>query len=365
MKNSLLLLLILILFIGCNPEIFNLKTKACFDYSPTNNLKTRDTINFSNCSTNSNYYIWYFGDGDYSLEKEPKHSYRFMESYQVKLIAANRSENNIYITHDSDTIIKFINISIGVPKACFKYTNLFGTKVSFTNCSSYGTNYYWNFGDGTNSNEENPIHNYVYSGSYNVKLKISNDIYIDSINNIITVSDEISLNNNIGIKNFPATLDIDDDRINDLLFTTITYNGVSNHFSYSKITPLNNYEIAIDTIVQRTWDINPSNLTDTVFNLVTRFYPKIYVLGDRILNSNDFSNKALNLSIYDSSNYGYRSIIDLNFWNKDEIRYIGFRKTIGNITKIGWIKLKVLNYTNVTLYSYKIPVEVENLLIDK
>ena len=365
MKNSLLLLIISILFIGCNPDIFSDKTKACFDYSPMNDLKTSDTIIFSNCSLNSNYFFWDFGDGSYSYEKEPKHVFKKKQSYLVKLIVSKWLPDKYTNIQESDTISRLINISIGVPKACFKYTNLFGTKVSFTNCSSYGTHYYWNFGDGTTSAEENPIHNYVYSGSYNVKLKISNDIYIDSINNNITVSDEISLNNNIGIKSFPATLDIDDDRINDLLFTAITYNGVSNHFSYSKITPLNNYEIAIDTIVQRTWDINPSNLTDTVFNLVTRFYPKIYVLGDRILNSNDFSNKALNLSIYDSSYYGYRSIIDLNFWNKDEIRYIGFRKTIGNITKIGWIKLKVLNYTNVTLYSYKIPVEVENLLIDK
>lgn len=365
MKKSLLLFIISILLIGCNPDIFNHKTKACFDYYPTDNLRTSDTIQFSNCSVNSNYYYWDFGDGSFSHEKNPKHVFKNKKSYHVKLIVSKWLPDKYTNTQESDTLSRLIDISVGVPKACFTYTNLLGTKVSFSNCSSYGNNYNWDFGDGNFSAEQNPTHIYVYGGLYNIKLTISNNTFIDSISKNITVSDEISLNNNIGIKSFPATLDIDDDKIDDLQFIVLSYDGVSNHYSFSSIKPLNNYEIAIDSIVQQTWDVNPSNLTDTLFNLVTVFYPKIYVLGDTILNSNNFSNKKLYLSIYDSSHYGYRSIFNLNFWNKDEIRYIGFRKTIGNITKTGWIKLKVINYTNVTLYSYKIPVEIENLLIDK
>lgn len=49
-------------------------------------------------------------------------------------------------------------------------------------------------------------------------------------------------------------------------------------------------------------------------------------------------------------------------WTKDEIRFIGYRKTVGTKTKIGWIKLKVFN--NITLFSYKMPVEADFLIID-
>lgn len=42
--------------------------------------------------------------------------------------------------------------------------------VTFTNKSANADRYYWDFGDGTISTEENPVHRFNFWGTYNVKL---------------------------------------------------------------------------------------------------------------------------------------------------------------------------------------------------
>ena len=50
-----------------------------------------------------------------------------------------------------------------------------GTEVNFTakNSSKNGS-YLWNFGDGSFSNQENPVHNYKKSGTFDVSLSVTN-----------------------------------------------------------------------------------------------------------------------------------------------------------------------------------------------
>jgi PKD repeat protein len=43
-------------------------------------------------------------------------------------------------------------------------------KITFANSTSNASSYYWEFGDGSNSKEENPIHTYSTEGTYSVKL---------------------------------------------------------------------------------------------------------------------------------------------------------------------------------------------------
>ena len=46
-------------------------------------------------------------------------------------------------------------------------------KVTFlANCSENGFRYYWDFGDGNNSNEKHPEHIYASPGTYTVELKV-------------------------------------------------------------------------------------------------------------------------------------------------------------------------------------------------
>lgn len=75
-----------------------------------------------------------------------------------------------------------LNITLqDIPKALFELQDTLACaehEVSFKNKSSSvaALNYYWQFGDGSSSNEQTPRHSYASQGSYTVSLKVSTDI---------------------------------------------------------------------------------------------------------------------------------------------------------------------------------------------
>ena len=366
MKNYLLLVIIVILFFGCNPDIFNLRTKARFDYSPLIDLKTSDTIKFTNNSLNANYYYWDFGDRNYSYEKNPKHIYRIKNSHRVKLFVAKRSKNDTTNIQDSDTTSQVINVSIGVPKANFWHQNSAGSKVSFFNISDYGINYLWDFGDGTTSTDENPIHTYVYSGTYKVKLIISNEIVSDSISQSISVNDEIILNNAFIACLRQFSIDVDYDGINDFEFNTrCSFTNTTSEY-YIAVRGISTYQIYTDSVTSFPW-VKPFNGDTIFYSPKKKYIPKVYVLDNKIKNSNITSSESLYIAY---RNFPHdigmiNSGIYINNWLGDDIKYLCFQKKDETKTIIGWIKLKVSNYSDATLISFKIPVVTESLLINK
>lgn len=72
------------------------------------------------------------------------------------------------------------------PIACFQYeseipdTIRTDQAIQFNNCSSNGQTYFWDFNDGTTSNEINPSHHFTTKGAYTVTLKVINSFGIDS-----------------------------------------------------------------------------------------------------------------------------------------------------------------------------------------
>jgi len=94
---------------------------------------------------------------------------------------------NVSLGVCSDSQSNTIEITIFEhPIAAYTY-NADNQEITFTNTSTEATNYSWDFGDGNNSTDENPIHTYDVSGTYNVSLTASNqvcsdDIYSENIN---------------------------------------------------------------------------------------------------------------------------------------------------------------------------------------
>ncbi|MFN0216226.1 MAG: PKD domain-containing protein [Saprospiraceae bacterium] len=60
-----------------------------------------------------------------------------------------------------------------IPTVAFNFT-MNGTTASFNNLSTNATNYFWNFGDGSNSMLANPMHTYTSEGSFTVTLSAWN-----------------------------------------------------------------------------------------------------------------------------------------------------------------------------------------------
>ena len=118
---------------------------------------------------------WDFGDGTYSTEKNPTHTYSKTGTYTVKLTATNEAGSS---TKNKANYIK-VTTGSKTPVADFWGTPISGKaplKVTFKETSKGApTAWKWDFGDGTSSTEKNPTHTYSKTGTYTVKLTATNE----------------------------------------------------------------------------------------------------------------------------------------------------------------------------------------------
>jgi PKD repeat protein len=86
----------------------------------------------------------------------------------------NGSGGNAYLPIITDRITQFL-WKRHKSSADFNWTSNSLT-TSFTDTSTGSLAWWWDFGDGSFSNEQNPTHSYAATGNYQVKLYIENDI---------------------------------------------------------------------------------------------------------------------------------------------------------------------------------------------
>ncbi|AKB28648.1 cell surface protein [Methanosarcina siciliae T4/M] len=146
-----------------------------FSASPTSG-KTPLSVSFTDESTGSpTAWNWTFGDGTYSTEKNPVHTYEKVGKYAVKLTLNETG------TRSEVTKYGYIIVSNGyeVPVAAFSASPVSGKEplsVSFTDQSTGSpSSWKWTFGDGTYSTAENPVHVYSEAGAYSVTLRVRNE----------------------------------------------------------------------------------------------------------------------------------------------------------------------------------------------
>ncbi|MFH0893368.1 MAG: PKD domain-containing protein [Bacteroidota bacterium] len=73
-------------------------------------------------------------------------------------------------------------------------TTLENPDITFFNGSTGATQYAWNFGDGTNSSVENPIHTYTETGQYVIVLTVTNSLgCTDSTMQTVIIKDPFSI----------------------------------------------------------------------------------------------------------------------------------------------------------------------------
>jgi hypothetical protein len=153
---------------------------ADFTYTPqypyTSTPITFDSSNSeTRQGTHINIYNWQFGDGNDSWSANPTHTYTENGIYNVTLsITNNQSE--------TDNITKTITIHNIRPNAEFDIPCIFAfinETINFTSQSTDVdgsiTDWYYDFGDGTYSSEENPIHHFSSSGFYTITLEVTDD----------------------------------------------------------------------------------------------------------------------------------------------------------------------------------------------
>lgn len=162
------------------------KPKADFFGDPLE-VCANSPIVFTSTSTNGpiTSLEWHFGDGAVSYDN-PVAIHKFIDTgyYSITLIAFNNG--------CSDTLEKLKYVYIKPPVAKFTFENNCTDRlsVSFKDKSIEDLTWTWDFGDGTNSSEKDPIHKYGKSGSYNVILSVANNTCVDTMNKTISVVNE-------------------------------------------------------------------------------------------------------------------------------------------------------------------------------
>jgi len=165
-----------------NPPVADFFSSSQYGSSPF-------TVSFADTSRGYTpmTYRWDFGDGTGSDRQNPTHTYTADGEYTVSLTVTNQ--------YGSDTRMAKGFIGVGNPPvADFSATPETGTlplAVAFTDSSkNRPTAWLWDFGDGTTSQEQNPVHTFTLPGIYSVRLKVTNVFGSDSLSrtSLINVS---------------------------------------------------------------------------------------------------------------------------------------------------------------------------------
>jgi gliding motility-associated-like protein len=142
------------------------------------------SVTLNNTSTNALLYEWNFGDGDFSTDANPSHTYLSEDSFIVQLKASNDcgvdSSNELFIADLSKGIADF-EVSID---ACSQ-------EISIKNTSKNTFSYFWNFGDDKSDSAIAPKHTYTSSGTYSIRLIVNRSTLCESeLTKTITLSEE-------------------------------------------------------------------------------------------------------------------------------------------------------------------------------
>ena len=225
------------------------------------------TISFELADTSTST-LWNFGDGILSNVSPVSHVYDSAGSYAVSVIY---HQNGCVDTLDTTLLILEELI---LPTANFDYATIgCSHEVVFTNTSLNETTWSWLFGDHSNdsiSSLENPTHYFDSSGTYSVRLIVSNGSGIDTIVQSITLNFTDYSVDFVQSGNLKVGEQISFDVLGNSAISRWSVNGVSIGNGYPKVYDLSHvgsidvelissYEGCLDT-VSHSYDITEDTL---------------------------------------------------------------------------------------------------------
>jgi PKD repeat protein len=141
-------------------------------------------------------YSWNFGDpgsgvSNTSSIQNPVHEYVNPGNYNVSLTVSNSIGCS-----QSEVLNNYISV-YPVPVADFyaypEVTDMFHPRIEFFDMSVDASIWHWYFGNGNQSNVQNPVHNYTAAGTYTVMLFVSSaEGCVDSISKEIIIQEQFT-----------------------------------------------------------------------------------------------------------------------------------------------------------------------------
>jgi len=127
-----------------------------------------DSLLLTTNSSGLSETVWDFGDGNTSDQSSTYHIFDSVGIYDIALTGYSSINNCPF------TLVKSIEV-LGLPVSSFepdRYSGCRPLNITFDNTSLLGNSYSWDWGDGTTgSNEENPSHTFLETGTFTVSLR--------------------------------------------------------------------------------------------------------------------------------------------------------------------------------------------------
>ena len=163
----------------CDDSTINDCLAYFFYVSDSSNTSTVYFYDQSTPAGDIQFWTWNFGDGAFSSEQNPVHSYAQSGNYNVCLTIQTTQGPNGSCTSTTCLNVYVSDGSGGDCQADFYYVanNSNTNSINFIDMSTPSGNidsWFWDFGDGTASSEQNPTH-YFNNGIYDVCLTITSD----------------------------------------------------------------------------------------------------------------------------------------------------------------------------------------------
>jgi gliding motility-associated-like protein len=161
------------------------KPNPKFSATPTN-VCALSPVTFTDLSTNGQMHewLWTFHDGSISTDQNPIHTFNDTGKFDITLV--------VYNFGCSDTLTLKNYIYVMPPIAKFDTSFLCNVPMTrnFIDSSVGAKTWQWSFGDGGTSTQKNPSHTYAGSGTYSVKLLVSNGACTHEIKKDVVVVKE-------------------------------------------------------------------------------------------------------------------------------------------------------------------------------
>ncbi|MDQ3278600.1 MAG: PKD domain-containing protein, partial [Bacteroidota bacterium] len=178
------------------------KPKAAFINQPSI-VCAYEQVAFTDKSTGAvDQWLWDFGGGAYSTEQHPVVSFSDTGWHTVTLIAYNNT--------CPDTIVVKNAVYVKPPASIFILTNDCVNRYTkqFTDQSLGAQSWFWEFGDGTTSTQQNPSHTYAAPGTYIAKLTVTNGHCSHTSKREVQVIDEkavFAVSDSVFCRNSPSS----------------------------------------------------------------------------------------------------------------------------------------------------------------
>lgn len=191
MRNlSLYFILFSIIFITSCDNDDDLEPTASFTFTTDDNR----TVTITNTSTNAENYYWDFGEIGSAISEEKNPTYTFSTDGTFKIALSAVGSGGVSQIVQDVFVEEVIPPGIPVPEYKLLTDNLKLTFENLTNLNDADT-FTWDFGDGNQSNDASPTHNYAEPGRYLVSYTAAGPGGSSVLTDSVFVATELKINN--------------------------------------------------------------------------------------------------------------------------------------------------------------------------